>query len=177
MSSIMTTEMVEQELQLLKKGIKFFQKNRGVLIERMAEMDLEKDEELLKEYEDAVLRLDYAVHGLKRMLADGHNAKREQRKSVVGAARFHKEMWERERRSLQKRVGEQRRQLEWLIVKNRELREIVQNMLNGRVQLLAAIEAQKEDIAALRHSWPDGHMCEGCPKEEGCLHQLDAGNE
>ena len=166
MSTMMTPEMTDQELRTIKAGIKFLQNNRSVLIERMAEMDEAENKKLLKEYEETILKLDYAVHGLKRMLADAHNAKRAEKASVIGAARYHKTMWLRERQALQKRIGEQRRQLDWLIKSNKRLTESAQAMLNDRVRLLMANEELRKLLISAHHSLGDEPACEGCPKED-----------
>lgn len=69
-------------------------------------------------------------------------------------------MWKRERRSLLKRIGEQRRQLDGLMKKNKMLQVACETMMADRKRLL-------EDIVQLRHQG-ERPMCEGCPLEAAC---------
>ena len=69
-------------------------------------------------------------------------------------------MWNSERRSLQKRIGEQRRQLDDLLKKNKALQAACENVMADRKRLL-------EDIVQLRHQGEEP-MCEGCPLEAAC---------
>ena len=167
-------ESIGVELQKIKDAKKFFEKNKSVLT---INMRMVADESQQEEYLKAIERLDYAAQGVKRMLSDANAAMRSAKLSEKGAARYNKTMWQRERAALQKRVREQRGQLESLIKHNKELMEATQSMLEDRVRLMTQVEALKEEVTALRHSWPDGHMCEGCPKEEGCLHHAEACDE
>lgn len=166
MSTMMTPETTEQEIKVIKAGIKYLQNNRGVLLDRMNKFDPEKDAQLLKEYEDVLQRLEYAVHGLKRMLADANNARRAEKVSVIGAARHHKSMWDRERKALQTRISEQRQQLHWLLENNKALRESTQEMLKDRMRLIAENAALREECITLHHSFGDEPLCAGCPKED-----------
>ena len=76
-------------------------------------------------------------------------------------------MWNRERRSLQKRIGEQRRQLDDLLKKNKALQAACENMMADRKRLLEDSKRLLEDIVQLRHQGEEP-VCEGCPMSEYC---------
>ena len=167
--------MMRQEIGYLKAALKFFEKNRRRMIEHMTCLGADEARER-QDDEAVILRLDYAAQGVRRMLADANNALREEKASVAGAARYHKTMWEKERRLLQARIGNQRSQINALKMGNAQLKGSAQAMLNGRVALLAEKMQLEEEVRALREALISAHhclagepVCDGCPKYEECL--------
>ena len=128
--------------------------------------DAEKEKQ---ECEEAILRLDYAAQGVRRMLADANNALREEKVSVTGAARYHKTMWQKERKLLQARLSNQREQINALKKSNAQLADSCQQMLNDRVRILTENMQLREALISAHHCLAGEPVCDGCPKYEECL--------